>query len=301
MTYRNYNNGIDVTGTDRNCLVRWDPAGRNGRFLTGGGDALCTGKPHGIKIAVENGTEYMYHANVESGVPGKPGALAHNSGKLTKTTMEGEIVWQIQGPFGQAVSSTVSSYRPSWWAVNQPGPYIYLTDGYGSFNIYVFTRDGRFLNRTFGGPGTAHGRFANPHGITFDPRSGELAVTDRGNGRIEFFEVDAENGDRFAYTKTATVAHAALPRGEPAFAPCNFRVLQNASDPALVGFAVVPALEGPVAILDQNNTVVSVVDVAGLIGGRGSKHPHDAIFVGRSGDIAVGTWNLGFVSYWKRL
>ena len=32
----------------------------------------------------------------------------------------------------------------------------------------------------------------------------------------------------------------------------------------------------------------------------GSTHPHDAIFL-RNGDIVVGTWDWGYVSYWKRL
>jgi hypothetical protein len=80
---------------------------------------------------------------------------ATDSGKLTKTTLEGEIIWQVNGTFGQRPPA---HYRPSWFAVNQPGPYIYLTDGYGSYNIYVFTRDGEWTNHTFGGEGTSHGR-----------------------------------------------------------------------------------------------------------------------------------------------
>lgn len=62
------------------------------------------------------------------------------------------------------------------------------------------------MNRTFGGPGTAHGKFTNPHGITYDPRSNQLAVTDRGNGRIEFFDFDAATGAKFEYAKTATLS-----------------------------------------------------------------------------------------------
>ena len=83
--------------------------------------------------------------------------------------------------------------------------------------------------------------------------------------------------------------------------PCNFRPLQNAIDAKLNGMVVVAALDGPVAVLDQTNTVVSVIDVNGLIGeSTGSKHPHDAIFM-PNGDVVVATWNPGFVSYWKLL
>ena len=64
---------------------------------------------------------------------------------------------------------------------------------------------------------------------------------------------------------------------------------------------MVAALDGPVAVLDKKNTVVSVIDVAGLIGEQtGSLHPHDAILM-PNGDIVVATWNPGFVSYWKLL
>jgi hypothetical protein len=66
------------------------------------------------------------------------------------------------------------------------------------------------------------------------------------------------------------------------------------------GAAVVPALEGVVAILDKKGRLVSVLDVAALIGSQGSTHPHDAIFL-RNGDIVVGTWDWGYVSYWKKL
>ena len=43
LTYRNWNDGIVNNGTDRNCLIRWDPQGLHGTFLAAGGDALCTG------------------------------------------------------------------------------------------------------------------------------------------------------------------------------------------------------------------------------------------------------------------
>lgn len=298
LEYRNWNDGIVSNGTDRNCLVRWAPDGTNGTFLNAGG-ALCAGKPHGIRVAVEGGKEFLYHVNVEVG-SGVPGQWARNSGKLTKTTLAGEILWQLNGTawLGEP-EATSTTFRPTWWAVNQPGPFIYLADGYGSYNVYVFDRGGVFQNRTFGGRGSAHGLFNNPHAITFDHRAHRLAVSDRMNARIEFFDFDAARGDTFVYAGTvnesATAAHL------PGFKPCNFRPMApDVTDPALAGATVIAALEGAVAILDRNNTLVSVVDVAGLIGTMGSTHPHDAIFL-RNGDIVVGTWDWGYVSYWKRL
>ena len=55
--------------------------------MTGGNSTLCSGTPHGLKIKTEDGTPYLYHAN--------------NNQKLTKTTLDGTIVWQRNGNFGQ--------------------------------------------------------------------------------------------------------------------------------------------------------------------------------------------------------
>jgi hypothetical protein len=296
LTYANWNNGVQTNGTDQECLVRWAPDGTNGAFMDQGGPALCSGKPHGLKLAREaDGVTYLYHSNVAE-------TSKSHSGKLSKTTLEGKIIWQINGTFGQ--QDTHDNYRPCWWGVPPTGPYVYLADGYGSSNVYVFTRDGRFTNRTFGGRGKEHGKFETCHGITYDPRAGLFAVADRENHRIEMFDFDARAGDTFAYRATVNASSMGAPPSSPitpaGFRPCNFRVLENAQEDFLEGMVVVPALEGPVAILDKSNKLVSVIDVGKLIGDRGSLHPHDALML-RNGDVVVGTWNPGYVSYWKLL
>ena len=120
--------------------------------------------------------------------------------------------------------------------------------------------------------------------------------------------------------------------------PCNFRIIKDPTDAAMAvsektdfwgtfmhkcdlftktgsgqtwgnltnrlpfsqGMVVVAGLNGPVAIMSKENAVVSLIEVGQLIGDQGSKHPHDAIFL-PNGDVVVGTWNPGYVSYWKRL
>ena len=105
-------------GTDRNCLIRWDPDGTNGKFMTGGGDALCSGLPHGIRLAKEDGKQFFYHANV--------GGAGPADRKLAKTTLDGTIVWQVNGTFGQPA---LKSYRPTWFGIPPTGPYVWLVDG----------------------------------------------------------------------------------------------------------------------------------------------------------------------------
>ena len=181
LTYENPNNASDA-----HCLIRWAPDGTGAEFLDGGGAALCAGTPHGLAIVAEGGGEFLYHAN--------------NEQKLTKTTLDGTIVWQVDGNFGQNASD---DYRPTWFAAPPGGSELaYLCDGYGSNKVYVFNRtDGRYTGRSYGGAGgrDQHGAFSTNHGCTYDARSGEVAVADRANSRLEFFGYDDADPDVFDY------------------------------------------------------------------------------------------------------
>lgn len=247
--------------------------------MTGGGAHLCSGTPHGLKIATEaGGKQYLYHAN--------------NDQKLTKTTLDGTIVWQRLGNFGQ---DHTLPYRPTWFAVPPDSDYIYLCDGYGSNNVYVFDRsDGSYVNVSYGGKGdrTQHGKFSTNHGCTYDPRNGKIAVSDRANSRFEYFDYDPKSPNRFSYNYTVDMR----PVMGDGTLPCNMRMY-----PEQDGRSISPDLAGPVAVLDSTNTVVSIVNVSVLLAAKDHKHPHDAIFLPDTGDMVVATWAPGRISYWKRL
>jgi len=276
LTYQN-----DGDKDKSNCLIRWKPDGTGGEWLSGGNETLCSGTPHGLKIASEvtasGATEqFLYHAN--------------NNQKLTKTTLDGTIVWQRVGNFGQDASVP---YRPTWFAL-PPSRYIYLCDGYGSNNVYAFDRtDGTFMNRTYGGKGgrDQHGKFSTNHGCTWDPLTQSIAVSDRANSRFEFFKIDLDSPDKFEYSKTVDMR----PSMGGGTLPCNLRMY-----PDQEGRAISPDLAGPVAVLDSSNAVISVVNVSVLLANESHKHPHDAIFL-PNGDMVVATWNPGRISYWKKL
>jgi hypothetical protein len=268
--------------TDQNCLIRWNPDGTGGDFMSGGNSTLCSGTPHGLKIKTEGGEQFLYHAN--------------NNQKLTKTTLDGTIQWQVNGLFGQ--NTTV--YRPTWFATPPDSDYMYLCDGYGSNNVYAFDKNGTFMDETWGGkspgkgPDEPHGTFSTNHGCTYDsriPDEHKIIVSDRANSRFEFFNYDPSGYKTFEWN--STVNFAAMMG--PATLPCNIRMY-----PEQEGRAVVPDLAGPVAILDNTNTVISVVNVSVLLAAEQHKHPHDAILL-PNGDIVVATWAPGRVSYWKHL
>ena len=77
--------------------------------------------------------------------------------------------------------------------------------------------------------------------------------------------------------------------------PCNLRMY-----PDQEGRAITADLAGPVGVLDNNNDVVSVVNVSVLLAAEQHKHPHDAMFL-PNGDMVVATWAPGRISYWKLL
>merc|ERR1711871_1909240 len=213
-------------GKDQNCLIKWNPDGTGGEFMTGNGNTttLCTGTPHGLKITTEpDGKQYLYHAN--------------NNAKLTKTTLDGSIVWQVNGFFGQ----NTTEYRPTWFATPPDSKYTYLCDGYGSNNVYAFDRTtGTFMNRTWGGhspgkgPTQPHGTFSTNHGCTYDPRQPEnhtIVVSDRANSRFEFFRYNPGSYDKFEWWHTVDF-EAQMGAGT---LPCNIRMY-----PEQEGRAIVP-------------------------------------------------------------
>jgi len=275
LTYQNDNK-------DKNCLIRWKPDGTGAEFMTGGNSTLCSGTPHGLKITTEGDTQYLYHAN--------------NNQKLTKTTLDGTIIWQVNGLFGQ----DTHVYRPTWFATPPNTKYAYLCDGYGSNQVYTFDRNtGEFQNHTWGGrsktkgPNAEHGKFQTNHGCTYDPRldNDTIVVSDRANSRFEFFNYNPETGAEFSWYHTVDLQPA---MGDQTL-PCNIRMY-----PAQEGRAIVPDLAGPVGVLNNANEVISIVNVSVLLAAEQHKHPHDAIFL-PNGDMVVATWAPGRVSYWKKL
>ena len=255
--------------TDTHCFVRWDPDGTGGTTL-GSGGALCLGTPHGLRIASEGDGTFLYHAN--------------NGELLTKTTLDGTILWQLQGPPNN--DSKFEPFKPTWFAVPPEGDFVYLADGYGSNLIHVYTRDGRYANHTFGGAGTGPGQFATCHSVTWDARRKQLVVSDRENHRLQRFNI-TETGEVFDFDTMATV--------DGIERICNIR-----SYPEMGGLAILPALEGPVAIVDEHDRTLSVLNVSGLLGDQGHLHPHDAQIL-PNGDVIVATWAPGRLSYWKKL
>ena len=77
MTY-----DTDSVTAESRALVKWRPDGSSPQSV-GDTNELTLGTPHGLRYSQENGEQFLYHAN--------------NSG-LSKTYLDGEIVWSNMQP-----------------------------------------------------------------------------------------------------------------------------------------------------------------------------------------------------------
>ena len=126
--------------------------------------------------------------------------------------------------------------------------------------------------------------------MTWDRRVQQMVVSDRENHRLEYFRIDRDHPDVFAYDHTRSF-QPFLQR------PCHIRIHSDND------IAIVPALEGTVGILNAQNNMVSWLNISHHLGPEfGFWHPHDAHFVpGTDGDFVLVTWNPGRIGYFRRV
>lgn len=251
------------------------------------------GGGHGVEIRKEGSEEFLY-------------VCAYQQVKsFAKMTLKGETVWRKFAPVESGKYAPEEDTKPTkqWgrdrfmptnFAFLDDGGFL-LADGYGSFTIHNYDKDGKWRS-CFGGPGTGQGTFNTPHGLWIDRREGRLpqiVVCDRAHGTLQIFTLSGE------YVET--ISGFGL--------PANCETYKN--------LLVVPELHARVTLLDEKNQVVArlgddIERIKGQDGGqiRGDRskwvdgkfvHPHDACFAA-DGSIFVAEWvGTGRVSLLKKL
>jgi hypothetical protein len=188
----------------------------------------------------------------------------------------------------------VQQYRPTNVAFAPDGGF-YVGDGYGSNYIHQYDKNAKWV-RTWGGTGSADGKFKTPHGLWLDDRPGRkpsLIVADRANFRLQYFSLDGE------YLSTI----------KDVLFPAHFDIKGDV--------LMVPDLHARVSLFDKDNKpIVHLGDDAKRIrADKGFKirsdpkqwiagkfvHPHDACF-DRDGNIFVVEWvQTGRVTLLRRV
>jgi hypothetical protein len=274
---------------DHPSIFVFDP---QGKFIKAFG-AQFQGGGHGIEVHEEDGKEYLYicaYQQVKS---------------IAKLDLNGERVWEQRAPMASKLFADGENQEtePKWGRDRfmptnitfLPDGDFLLADGYGSFTIHRYDKDGNWKSY-FGGAGEGKGTFNTPHGIWYDAREGReplVAICDRANNTLQYVTVDGK------YVETLTGYGL----------PANLDTWKE--------FLLVPELHARVTLLDGKNNVVARLgdDVAritgeggGAIRGDESKwipgkfvHPHDACF-DPDGNIYVAEWvATGRVSKLRRV
>src|SRR5579859_4284697 len=224
--YGNTHGGIILDSSERvyvntdtmDAVLMFDT---DGRFIGSWGKEFAGGL-HGMTIVRQCDQEFLF--------------LTHTGrNEVVKTTLDGQVLMTLPFPNTAGIYQNQGQYHPTGVSV-APNGNIYVGDGYGLSWVHQYGPDGSYI-RSWGGPGTAPGKFQTPHGVLVDTRSSPpvLIVADRENRRLQIFDLDGK------YLSMVT----GLRR------PCGAHL--QGDD------LVIPELEGRVTILDKNNQVVTTL------------------------------------------
>jgi hypothetical protein len=267
-----------------------------GKFVRAFGSQF-QGGGHGLEVRTEGNQQFLYVTGYQQ---------LKNFAKLTLT---GEVVWEKRAPMDSQLYPAGEDTKPAKrWGRDAfmptnyaflPDGGFFLADGYGSFRIHRYDKDGKWLSK-FGEPGTGPGQFNTPHGIWIDNRPGReisVVVADRANKRLQWFTLEGK------HLKTL----------DGFILPAN---IDSRGDVLLV-----PDLSARVTLLDKNDQVITHLGedpdwraevlkdgmkLRGNAKGEGwvsgkFLHPHDACF-DASGNIFVAEWvNTGRITKLRKV
>jgi hypothetical protein len=222
---------VHATSDRADSLVVFDD---KGKFIRSWGREF-RGVAHGLHLRKEGREEFLYltvnAANPRQTPPPELQAV------LVKATLDGAVVWKIQGPpdiaaYRSGPDEAPKRYNPTNVAIAPNGD-LYVADGYGSYFVNQYSSKAEYI-RSFGGRGADPGQLNEPHGIWIDERRTPpvLVVADRRNNRLQRFTLDGRHIDFVAGFRL----------------PCHFHERK--------GFVVVPDLQGRVTIIDRQNQIV---------------------------------------------
>ena len=181
-----------------------------GEILANFGAGIIT-TPHGIHVDSEGNlwvTDFTNNAEQTKGQ------------QVHKFSPDGELLMSLGTP-GQRGNDGAHFNQPNDVVVAADGS-IFVSDGHGgqgmttleameegrqagqTARIMKFDADGTFI-KEWGQIGTAHGEFRTPHGLEIDSQ-GRLWVADRGNHRLEIFDLDGNYLEsRYSYGRISGI------------------------------------------------------------------------------------------------
>lgn len=226
MAFDKINRLFMTTTHPKNNILVYD---RSGKIL----DAWGTEFPgaHGLTLWEEGDTEFLFITDPDS----------H---KVCKTTLKGKILLTIEAPKEVPEYTSPDLFKPTETTIAPNGD-IYVADGYGLDFIIQYDAQGNYI-RHFGGHGKGTDQFECCHGILIDsrtPNKDELLITSRTANEFKRFTLDGQHLETISL---------------PGCWICRPVIKGNHLYFAVIVTKDWNAFDGMLAILDENNRVVSL-------------------------------------------
>ncbi|MEM9326046.1 MAG: 6-bladed beta-propeller, partial [Bacteroidota bacterium] len=166
---------IMVTDHPKNNVIILDQSGKLLDTWT-----LDFRSTHGLTLHDEGGEEFLYITD--------PG-----SGRVVKTTLEGQIVLEID-PRKEGFYDECQAFRPTETAIGPNGD-IYIADGYGSQFVTQYDAKGKGIRKFGGDSFLQKDKFKQVHGVAIDTRDKDnptLLCSGRVKNVFKRFTLDGE-------------------------------------------------------------------------------------------------------------
>ncbi|MGB5556322.1 MAG: 6-bladed beta-propeller [Flavobacteriaceae bacterium] len=262
---------MTTTGADNNNVLIYNTSGK---VL----DSWGTEFPgaHGLTITGEGNDQFLFITDPET----------H---KVTKTTLKGQVIMTLERPKEVDGYDSDDQFLPTETAI-MPNGDIYVADGYGKNFIIQYSAKGEYI-RHFGGSGEAENQFNCCHGITLDTRDATnptLLITSRASQEFKRFTLDGK------HLETISLPGCSICR--PVIHGDNLYF-------AVIVTKTWDKYDGMLAVLDKNNTIISLPGGSapqypnGILtppeyDGTTFRNPHD-VFVDNDENLYIPQWASG--------
>ena len=227
---------------------------RAGKLLKSFGAGLFA-YPHGFTVDSE-GNLWASDVNDEATILGMPAKNKDGvvmGQEVLKLSPDGRVLMTL-GKEGVSGNGLYTFDRPTGVAIDANSD-VFVTDGHApnqhnSARVVKFSKDGRFL-KAWGRKGSAPGEFDEPHDIFVGGSQARVYVADRGNKRIQVF--DLEGNFIAAWTQFGTPSSVFVGKDDSIYVGASFPdpavkkgelrgiVVGNAKDGSLKAFIPDPA------------------------------------------------------------
>lgn len=273
----------------RNNIIIFD---KSGKMLDYWGTAYPGG--HGLTLSKENDEDFLFLT--DSGwYKDKRGQWVSHNGRVSKTTTDGRVVFDIGHPQTIGVYKPNEYFRPTEVAVAPNGD-IYVADGYGADYIIQYDANGQYI-RHWGGHDNDDPNYNlnNAHGVAIDlrdPKNPMVVCTSRNDNAFKFFTLEGK------YIRTQTLPNMYVCR--PVFDGPNLYAGVCWSKPkggifdwqAHTGFVTV--LEGDSVVSNPGGTAPEYIDgelqPSYQLAHKPFNHGHD-VCVDEDKNLYVCQWN----------